>query len=221
MSADQITAEGMPAVWEATMFVIFFAAMGLVDELHDTLKHVPIHAQNAPQWMSWLSYAALLIPIPILIYSHPSPFAHYAVTFAACQILGKKLDNLVFKATVIIGIPLVSAISFWLPESLSGTWPVLGMLTVIVCHMFYEIHDEVDFIVNLQSSGMLPTKLFTIIFPIHFCLVICVFAGLLPVNWLCCVSGGYPVAKAGFSSGALYAISRQSDAQTSVAQKSK
>merc|ERR1711871_1626656 len=104
----------MPSMPEMTMLSVWFGAMGLVDELHDTVLEVPLHKRRVPQWVFYLAYLTLLVPIPVLITAK-AVFAHYAVAFAACQILGKKLDNAVFKATVVIGLPLVGFLAWPLP----------------------------------------------------------------------------------------------------------
>jgi len=98
---------------------------------------VPLHKAAVPSWVFYLSYFALLAPIPYLIMAR-EVFAHYAVAFAACQIMGKKLDNAAFKTTVVIGLPLV-AFLIYQAELATGTWPVLGMLIVAIAHVFYEV----------------------------------------------------------------------------------
>ena len=190
----------MPSMPEMTMLSVWFGAMGLVDELHDTVLEVPLHKRRVPQWVFYLAYLTLLVPIPVLITAK-AVFAHYAVAFAACQILGKKLDNAVFKATVVIGLPLVGFLA-WSSGSGPEGWPVTGMAGVAFAHALYELHDESPVVQRLISMG-LPVTLFAMLCNMHFAVNVAVAVGSLPVAWVCCNSMGYPAAKAGLATGAL------------------
>jgi len=185
---------------EMTLLSLWFGAMGLVDELHDTVLEVPLHKRRVPNWVFYLAYMTLLVPIPVLIGAK-EVFAHYAVAFAACQIMGKKLDNAVFKATVVIGLPLVGAMAWTSGSGMAG-WPVVGMAGVAFSHSLYELHDEAEILQRLVAMG-LPVTIFAVLCNLHCAINIAVAAGALPVAWLCCISAGYPAAKAGLATGAL------------------
>merc|ERR1711871_33600 len=113
-------------------FALWYWAMGMVDELHDTVKNVPAHNKAFPKWSFYTAYAALLLPIPYLISMH-EVYAQYAVVQIVCHAIAKKLDNAIFKATVVIGLPLIAGVAY-LTEASFGSWPVLGMISMVVGH---------------------------------------------------------------------------------------
>ncbi|KAL7530237.1 hypothetical protein ACHAWF_005054, partial [Thalassiosira exigua] len=187
----------MPTLTEMCLYSVWCGAMGLVDELHDTLIKVPLHKQKVPSWVFYLAYLTLLVPIPVLIMAK-EVFAHFAITFAACQVLGKKLDNAVFKVTVVLGLPCVASMAW----SSCDKWPLPGMAMLVIAHALYETHDESKWIERLIKKG-LPSNIFAFILNFNFAINIAVIAGALPVEWLCCTTMCYPVAKTGLAMGAL------------------
>ncbi len=67
--------------------------------------------------------------------------------------MAKKLDNNIFIATVVVGIPII-LFTIWQTGGFKTLeLPIVGIIAVSVAHTFYEIHDEMPFFENLIAKG--------------------------------------------------------------------
>ncbi len=73
--------------------------------------------------------------------------------------MAKKLDNVMFVATVVVGIPIILFTIWQTGGFTSLNIPVVGIIAVTVGHTLYEIHDEIPFFANLIAKGV-PALLF-------------------------------------------------------------
>lgn len=80
---------------------------------------------------------------------------------------------------MVIGLPLIAGVAY-LTEASFGSWPVLGMISMVVGHFLYEatrpagatlpygwrlqVHDEVPFLRKLSENGV-PLGFLTALVP--------------------------------------------------------
>lgn len=126
--------------------------------------------------------------------------------FVVSQTLSAKLDLPEFKAAVGLGVPIVALLARQSGVALSGA-SMIGMALLALGHVLYETHDEIG-----TRAGQLRQKLSWVpgpawlVFNQHFNMVVLVLCGLLPTQWLCCVTAAYPAAKLGVARGALWQL---------------
>lgn len=191
----------MPTFAQQAVYSVWFAMMALVDELHDTMPTLSPGRSDPPGPLVALCWALLLLPIPYLLMVQ-DVYKLFALQFVVSQTLSAKLDLPEFKAAVALGVPVVAFLAVKSGVVLSGPSAV-GMALLSLGHVIYETHDENPLLIRLREKlSWLPAPAW-LIFNQHFNMVLLVLCGLLPTQWLCCVTAAYPVAKIGVACGAL------------------
>eukprot|EP00933_Yihiella_yeosuensis_P040381 TRINITY_DN34682_c0_g1_i1.p1 TRINITY_DN34682_c0_g1~~TRINITY_DN34682_c0_g1_i1.p1 ORF type:complete len:755 (+),score=138.76 TRINITY_DN34682_c0_g1_i1:128-2392(+) len=191
------TAPAAPTVGQITAFAAWLASMAVVDEMHDTVSKVKLHAERLPRSVELFAKTLFLLPVFYLPLSSEL-YAQFALTFLASQIISRKIDTPVFKLAV-----AVFGLAFALRcqsekvalDGILANWPVSGMAAVAIGQILYEIFGQ-------KSAGYSENPLWQLV-NFNTFIIVAVVAGLLPVQWLCCVSGAYPAAKIGFARGVL------------------
>lgn len=195
-------AASTPSIAQMSMFALFMALQALIDEMHDTVSKVEAHAQRVPA----VGKIAVHVPFLALVLYLPlanETYAQFAMLFAVTQLLAKKADTLIFQ----LAIPLAAmalGIRYQTSGILVSEWPLAGMAAVLAGHLIYEVfghHPVLGLSVDSPVWQLANIHTFTLV---------CVVAGFLPVQWLCCVTGAYPVVKVGLALGALRSSQEQS-----------
>ena len=191
----------MPSFAEQVVYAMWFAMMAMVDEFYDTLPLLNAANARPPQHLQAICWGLLLLPIPYLLAAQ-DVYKLFALQFVGSQIMGSKLDLPEFKAAVALGLPIVALIAWQSGVALSGM-SLVGMAVLSLSHVVYETHDESPLLMRLRAKLSWIPDSGWLVFNQHFQMVLLVMLGLLPPQWLCCVTAAYPVAKIGVARGAL------------------
>ena len=191
----------MPSFVEQVVYSVWFAMMAMVDEFYDTLPLLNAANDRPPQHLQAICWGLLLAPIPYLLAAQ-DVYKLFALQFVGSQIMGSKLDLPEFKAAVALGLPIVALIAWQSGVALTGM-SLVGMAVLSLSHVIYETHDESPLLMRLRAKLSWIPDSGWLVFNQHFQMVLLVMLGLLPPQWLCCVTAAYPVAKIGVARGAL------------------
>jgi len=199
----------MPSFAEQVVYSVWFAMMAMVDEFYDTLPLLNAANERPPAVLQAICWALLLLPIPYLLAAQ-DVYKLFALQFVGSQVMGAKLDLPEFKAAVGLGLPVIAFIACRSGVALSGL-SAIGMAVLSASHVVYETHDESPLLMQLRTKLSAVPDAAWLIFNQHFQMVLLVAAGLLPSQWLCCVTAAYPVAKIGVARGALSSLSKRAE----------
>ena len=128
-------AQPCPSFWQQVVFIVWYSAMGLLDELYDTI------CELRPGWrpaglVKLLCWSLLLVPIPYLMSSH-IVYVVFALYFALTQALAAKLDLSVFKlAAAMFPIGVMSWLAFFRHQC-SIEWSERGRPSAVVARTVF------------------------------------------------------------------------------------
>ena len=191
-----------PSTVHILLFTSWYGAMGLSDELDDLPSNAQTRLSRAHGKLSQLF---MMAPIPYLMMADPSLYVSFAAYQLASHTLSNKIDTRSFQVTAALG----TLAMFLVCQLRQVTFPVTGLIVMIMSNVLWQIHDEHPMLIRFNNRfPNIAPKLWNL-FSFHTIMILLVMLRVLPLSWLTVTSASYATSKLGLSHGYVSQSSRQ------------